>query len=342
MRALLQPAYGSVEVLRLGTAPVPTPREGEVLVRVVAASVCRGDIHFLSGKPYVMRLAGIGIRRPKRLIPGQDMAGLVVAVGPGVSGFQPGDSVFGQALQGAFAEFVTLPAARVAHKPRGLSFAQAAAVPDSGVTALQALRDAGALSAGQSLLINGASGGVGSFAIQIGRLLGAKVTAVCHTRNAETARNLGAERVIDYSKEEFVQERDSYDLMLDLVGNRTISECRRVLKPRGIFVSSAGNPGGDWVRPIVRILGVVLQGAFSSRTMRPFMTRPNGKDLAQLGAWIESGRLVPHVAREFAWSEAIEAVRYVAEGHTQGKAVIHVHKEPETTPEIFSAKREAR
>jgi NADPH:quinone reductase-like Zn-dependent oxidoreductase len=322
MSAIVQPGYGSADVLRYEEVERPAVGDDDVLVRVHAAAVCKGDVHLVTGKPYLMRLA-FGLRRPRHRIAGQNLAGRVEAVGKNVTAFKPGDEVFGQVF-GAFAEYVCAPADAIALKPTNLSFVEAAAVPDSALTALQGLRDVGRLQAGQRVLINGASGGVGTFAVQIAKALGAEVTAVCSTRHVEKVRSIGAEHVIDYTREDFVRRGEQYDVMLDLVGNRSLSECRSVLKPRGAFVSCAGSPGGNWIGPIVWMLKVAIVGAFSSQKMASFIERPRREDLMVLKSLIEAGKVTPVIERQFALRDAAEAVRHVAEGHAQGKTVITV------------------
>jgi len=248
MRALVQPEYGSADVLRLEEVETPEIGDEEVLVRVHAASVSKGDVHLVTGKPYVVRLM-FGLRRPKYRVAGQNVAGTVEAVGRSVTTLRPGDEVYGQVTCG-FAEYVRARADQLAPKPARLTFEEAAAMPDSGMTALQALRDAGGLQVGQRVLINGASGGVGSFAVQIAKAMGAEVTAVCSTRHVDRVLSLGADEVIDYTKEDFARRTGHFDVMLDLVGNRSLAECKGVLKERGTFVSCAGSPEGMWLGPI--------------------------------------------------------------------------------------------
>lgn len=322
MQALIQPEYGSADILRLEEVETPVLGDDDVLVRVRAASVCRGDVHLLTGKPYLMRL-GFGLRRPRHRIAGQNVAGTVEAVGRNVTALKPGDEVYGQVTCG-FAEYVRARADELAPKPAGLTFEQAAAMPDSGMTALQALRDAGRLQAGQRVLINGASGGVGTFAVQIAKAMGAEVTAVCSTRHVDKVRSLGADEVIDYTRDDFARHTGRFDLMLDLVGNRSPAECKAVLKPTGTYVSCSGSTGGQWIGPIVWIARVMLAGAFESRRMTPFLTRPRREDLIALNELVEAGSLAPVIERRYTLREAAEAVRHVAEGHAQGKSVITV------------------
>ncbi len=323
MNAIVQPEYGSTAVLRFEEVERPTLGDGEVLVRVHAASVCKGDVHLLTGTPYLLRLM-FGLLRPKRRIAGQEMAGTVEAVGPNVTALKPGDEVYGQMPGGAFAEYVCAPANMFAPKPANLTFEQAAAVPISGMTALQGLRDVGQLKPGQKVLINGASGGVGTFAVQVAKALGAEVTAVCSTRHVDKVRSLGADRVIDYTREDFARGPERYDVMLDLVGNRSLADCRAVLAPEGIFVSSAGSPGGNWIGPIVWMLKVMLAGMFGRQKMAVLMSMPKQQDLLFLRSLIEAGKVTPVIERRYALRETAAAVGHVAEGHSQGKTVIFV------------------
>ncbi|WP_280308895.1 NAD(P)-dependent alcohol dehydrogenase [Nocardia abscessus] len=323
MSAIVAPRYGSSEVLRTETVPRPVAGAGAVLVRMRAAAVCRGDVHLLTGKPYAIRL-GFGLRRPKDPIVGHDLAGEVVEVGAGVVEFDRGDLVFGAVDAGAFAEYVCVPVERLARVPDGLTVAEAAALPDSGMTALQGLRDVGGLRAGQKVLVNGASGGVGTSAVQIAKALGAEVTAVCSTRHVETLRSLGADRVIDYTTADFTRGADRYDVLLDLVGNRSLTACRRVLAPKGVFVSSAGAPGGNWLGPVLWVGKVVLTGLVVSQTMRPLLMRPRRADLEFLAGLAAEGKLRPTIERRCPLTAAAAAVGHVAEGHAKGKTVIVV------------------
>lgn len=322
MEAIVLTEYGSPDVLRFEEVERPTITGDDVLVRVHAAAICKGDVHLLTGKPYLIRLAGFGLLRPKHRIPGQNVAGRVEAVGRNVTALRPGDDVYGEVPSGAFAEYVSAPAKAFAPKPSNLTFQQAAAVPASGMTALQGLRDVGNLQPGQSVLINGASGGVGTFAVQIAKALGAEVTAVCSTRHVDLMRSIGADHVIDYTKEDFALSGVRHDVMLDLVGNRSLSNCKRVLKPMGVFVSSAGSPGGNWIGPLVWMLKVMVTGAFASQKMTPFMMTPRRDDLMVLKQLIEDGKVTPVIERRYARSEVASALRHVAAGHAQGTTVI--------------------
>ncbi|PCC72938.1 NADPH:quinone reductase [Nannocystis exedens] len=321
MRAVVQRAYGGPEVLRLEEARRPAPGAGEVLVRVRAASVCKGDAHLLTGKPYLLRLM-FGLRRPALGVAGQEVAGVVEATGPGVTALAPGDAVFGQVKQG-FAEYVCAPADRLAAMPRGASFAEAAALPVSGMTALQGLRDAGELQAGQRALIVGASGGVGTMAVQIAKALGAEVTAVCSTRHGEKVRSIGADQVIDYTREDWAARPEQYDVVLDLIGDRPLAACRSRLTPTGVYVASAG-AGGEWFGPMFRLAAMAIRNAFPGPRMTSLMAAPRQADLQFLASLVEAGTLRPVIERQYSLAETPAALGHVAAGHTQGKVVIAV------------------
>ncbi|PXX68436.1 NADPH:quinone reductase-like Zn-dependent oxidoreductase [Nocardia tenerifensis] len=323
MKAVVAPRYGTGAALRTEVVGRPAPGPGEVLVRVRAASVCQGDVHLLTGTPYLLRL-GFGLRRPKDPIIGHDLAGEVAAVGSEVTEFRSGDAVFGSVNAGAFAEYVCVQEQRLAHAPTGLSLEEAAALPDSGMTALQGLRDVGGLRAGQRVLVNGASGGVGSAAVQLAKALGADVTAVCSTRHIGVMRALGADDVIDYTATDFTATGHRYDVLLDLVGNRSIRDCRRILAPNGVFVSSAGAPGGNWLGPIVWMSKVLLATLFSAPKLAILLMRPRRADLEYLSGLAADGRLRPLIERRYPLDRADEAVQHVLDGHAQGKTVLVV------------------
>ncbi|MFI8826560.1 NAD(P)-dependent alcohol dehydrogenase [Streptomyces sp. NPDC053431] len=322
MKAWVQDRYGSADVLEFREIDAPVPGEHEVLVRVHAASVNAADWHLMRGDPYVARLA-LGLRRPKARIRGRDFAGVVTAVGGGVSRFRPGDEVFGEA-DGAFAEYVCAAQDVVGRRPAGLSFGQAAAIPLAGNTALMGLRDLGRLRPGMKVLVNGASGGVGTFAVQIAKAYGAEVTGVCSTRNAELVRGLGADRVIDYTREDFTQGTERYDLLLDLVGNRSLGEYRRALAPEGTLVLAGGGvfEGGSLVGP----LGLIVQGQtaslFTRGRIRVLTAAPSAENLATLRELAEEGRIVPVVERSYPLAETDRALRYVEGEHPRAKVVI--------------------
>jgi len=324
MKAIVHPEYGSPDVLRLEVVDKPVVRDDDVLVHVHAASVCKGDVHILTGTPYLLRLMGYGLLRPKHRIVGQNVAGRVEVVGKNVTAFQPGDEVYGQVSHGGFAEYVCAPEDTLAPKPTNLTFEQAAAVPDSAMTALQGLRDIGHLQPGQKVLINGASGGVGTFAVQIAKSLGAQITAVCSTRHVDKVRSIGADDVVDYTQDDFTKRGQRYDVMFDLVGNRSLSDCKSILNPKGVYVACAGEPGGNWIGPIVWLLGVALAGAVATQKMTTFIVKPNKDDLIFLKELIEAGKVTPVIERRHTLDELPDALRHVAEGHAQGKTVISV------------------
>jgi NADPH:quinone reductase-like Zn-dependent oxidoreductase len=323
MHAIVHRRYGTPDVLAFEELERPVPGDEDVLVRVHAAGASVGDHHVVTGKPYLIRLSPFGgLPRPRNRVPGAAMAGRVEAVGANVTAFRRGDEVFGQAATGAFAEYIVVPAKLIAPKPQNLSFEEAAAVP-WGATALQGLRDAGGLKAGQKVLINGASGGVGTWAVQIAKALGAEVTAVCSTRNVEMVRALGANEVIDYTLQDFVAGGARFDVMLDLVGNRSLSDCRSVLTPKGAYVPCGGG-GGDWVGPFIRIVGGLFLSLFTSRRFRMFVMTPNQKDLLVLKELVEAGKAKPVIERRYALREVADALQHVGEGHAQGQTVIRI------------------
>ncbi|MHC4959179.1 MAG: NAD(P)-dependent alcohol dehydrogenase [Planctomycetota bacterium] len=323
MKALTYERYGSPDVLQLREIDKPVVGDGDVLVRVRAASVNPADWHFLRGRPYVMRLIS-GLRRPKTHGLGFDLAGEVEAVGPDVTRFRPGDEVYGQVEPAAtFAEYVRVKQDRVARKPANLTFEQAAAVPLAGLTALQGLRDKGRIGAGQKVLVNGASGGVGTFAVQVAKSFGAEVTGVCSARNVELVRSIGADHVIDYTREDFTRGDRRYDVMLDNVGNHSLLECRRVLVPGAIYVSNGG-PDGRWLQPLLFLAKTLLQAMFVSQKVASYVENPNTADLEAMRELIEAGKVTPVIDRQYALSEVPEAIRYLEEGHARGKVVIDV------------------
>jgi NADPH:quinone reductase-like Zn-dependent oxidoreductase len=322
MHAIVQREYGLPDVLALEEIERPVPGDGDVLVRVYAAGANIGDHHVVTGKPYLIRLSPFGgVPRPRNRVPGQTLAGRVEEVGANVTTLRAGDEVFGQAPNGAFAEYLVVPAKLLAPKPGNLSFEQAAAVP-WGATALQGLR-AGGLKPGQKVLINGASGGVGTWAVQIAKALGADVTAVCSTRNVDMVRALGADEVLDYTRQDFLAGGARFDVMLDLVGNRSLSDCRSVLTPRGAYVPCSGG-GGDWVGPFVRIVGGLVSSLFTSRKFKTFVMTPKRDDLLLLKELVEAGKARPVIESNYALSEVGEALRHVGEGHARGQTVIRI------------------
>jgi NADPH:quinone reductase-like Zn-dependent oxidoreductase len=324
MKAIVYCDYGSPDVLRLEAIAKPVPKDDEVLIRVRAASVNPLDWHFMRGTPYIGRVMGMGLRKPKDVRLGVDAAGRVEAVGRNVTRFKPGDEVFG-AAHGAFAEYACASEKRVVVKPPNLTFEQAASIPIAGVTALQGLRDRGKVQPGQRVLINGASGGVGTFAVQIARSMGADVTGVCSTRNVAMVRSLGADRVIDYTKEDFTRAGERYDVILDNVGNHPLSACRRALTPKGRYVMVSG-PKGRWVAPLDRALAAKVYSWFVRQDVGMFMARMDKDDLGILGDLVQSGKLTPAIDRTYMLSEASEAIRYLETGHARAKVIIVVNE----------------
>jgi NADPH:quinone reductase-like Zn-dependent oxidoreductase len=321
MKAIVQDKYGSPDVLQFKDIDKPLANDDEVLVRAHAAAVNIGDWHLLTGVPYVMRIV-VGLRTPRREIPGTDVAGRVEAVGGDVKQLRPGDEVFGW-CEGAFAEYACAPENNYLPKPAIVTFEQAAAVGDSAFTALDAVRDQGKVQPGHEVLINGASGGVGTFAVQIAKSFGARVTGVCSTRNIDLVRSIGADHVIDYTREDFTQTRQRYDVMLDAVGSRSLSDCRRALTPRGTYVLIGVSNPGRWFG-LARQLKVLSLSPFVRQKMRVFIVRHNREDLLVLKELVEAGKLTPVIDRRYELSEVPMALRHQGEGHAQGKIVIAV------------------
>jgi NADPH:quinone reductase-like Zn-dependent oxidoreductase len=326
MKAIVYCDYGPSN-LKLQEIEKPTPTDDQILVKVRAASVNPLDWHYIEGTPYIMRLLGVGLRKPKDTRLGVDYAGTVEAVGKNVTQFKAGDEVFG-GRTGAFAEYLCARAAgSVALKPASVTFEQAASVPIAGITALQGLRDKGKVQPGQKILINGASGGVGTFAVQIAKSLGADVTGVCSTRNVDLVRSLGADQVIDYTKEDFTKSEQHYDAILDNVANHSLSECRRVLNPNGKYVLIGGGGVNEsrWLGPgLTHALKAMVLSRFVSQKMGMMLAELNQKDLAVLGDLMQSGKVKPVIDRKYKLSEIPEAIRYLEEGHARGKVVITV------------------
>lgn len=322
MKAIAYDRYGPADVLRLDDVPMPAPRAGEVLVRVVAAAANAGDWHLLRGDPFLVRLM-FGLFRPKHRILGSDVAGRVEAVGADVAGLRAGDEVFGDVSQhgfGGYAEFVAAPAAAFVPKPANLTFEEAAAIPVSGQTALQALRDAGRLQSGEAVLVNGASGGVGTFAVQLGKALGATVTGVCSTRNLDLVRGLGADDVVDYTRHDVTRGDRCFDLVIDTAAFASPLRFRRILRPGGRYVLV----GGATARMFqILLLGPLLPLA-GRRRMRAMLCRPSRDDLLQLGRLAEQGKLRPAIERRYALAEVPEAIRHLETGRARGKVVITV------------------
>jgi NADPH:quinone reductase-like Zn-dependent oxidoreductase len=328
MKAIVYHKYGSPDVLELAEVAKPTPKDDEVLLKVHAASVNPADWHLLRGKPYIARLQ-LGLRKPKDSVLGCDMAGQVEAVGKNVTMLQPGDEVFGSPFMhgfGAFAEWLSVSEDLLTSKPTTLSFEQAAAVPLAASTALQGLRDHGRIEPGHKVLIIGASGGVGTFAVQIAKSFDAEVSGVCSTRNAEMVRSLGADHVIDYTQEDFTRSGQNYDLILQLAGTLSPSECRRALTSKGTLVQISGESDGRWIGAVDRIIKGLVLSPFVSQKMASFTVKPNKEDLQFLKQLIETGTLTPVIDRTYSLSEVPEAIRYLEEGHARGKVVVTLEK----------------
>ena len=317
MKTIVHTKYGSPDVLQLAEVEKPVPKDDEVLIKVHAASVNQYDWHFLTADIFLIRLMGGGLLKPKETRLGADMAGRVEAVGSKVEQFRPGDEVFGMA-RGAFAEYVCAPETTVALKPGNLSFEEAASIPMAATTALQGFRDLAQIQPGQTVLINGASGGVGTFAVQIAKMFGAEVTAVCSTRNLEQARSLGADHVIDYTSEDFTKSGKRYDLIFAANGYHSLSAYKRALTPRGIYIMAGGS--------MAQIFQAMLMGSRMSETegrkMQALSATRSQKDLLILKELLEAGKIVPVIDRHYRLSEAAEALRYLGAGHARGKVVI--------------------
>ena len=320
MKAIIYTKYGPPDVLQLKEVGKPAPKDNEVLVKVHAASVNPLDWHFMRGQPFLVRLMVGGLLKPKKKILGADIAGRVETVGRNVKQFQPGDEVFGGNGVGGFAEYVCLTENSLALKPANISFEEAAAVPVAALTALQGLRDYGQIQPEQKVLINGAGGGVGTFAVQIAKSFGAQVTGVCSTMKLDMVRSIGADQVIDYTGEDFTQNRQRYDLILDAAAYRSISDYKRALSPKGIYVLVGGS--------MALMFRVMLVGPWLSMTgskkMRTVMAKINKKDLALMKKLLEAGKVIPVIDRRYSLSEVPEAIEYLEEGHVQGKVVITV------------------
>src|SRR5438105_4346219 len=322
MLAIIQDQYGSANVLKLQEVEKPEVGLDDVLVRVHAAGLHIGDWHVMTGQPYLMRIIGFGFRAPKARVRGIDVAGVVEAVGKNVTQFQARDEVFGT-CDGAFAEYALARADMLALKPANLTFEQAAAVPTSASTALQALRNAGGIQSGKKVLIVGASGGVGLFAVQIAKSFGAEVTGVCSTAKVDIVRALGADHVIDYTREDFTRGGARYDLILDMGGNRSLSALRRALIPGGTLVLVGGEGGDRWIG-IGRPIQALLASTIVSQKLRPLTSKPNKADLQFLKQLIEAGKVRPVIDRTYPLSETADAMRHLEEGRARGKVVINV------------------
>ena len=323
MKAVVYYNYGSPDVLKFEEIEKPAVADNQVLIKVRAASVNPLDWHFMRGTPYVVRLIMAGLLKPKDKRLGVDVAGQVEAVGRNVTQFKPGDEVFG-ACRGAFAEYACTSESALAMKPDNVTFEQAASIQVAALTALQGLRDKGRIQPGQKVLINGAAGGVGTFAVQIAKSFGAEVTGVCSTRNVDMVRSIGADRVIDYTQEDFTKTGQRYDLILDCVGNHSLLTCRRFLTPKGIHVG-VGGPSGPWmIGPLARAITGPVLSWFVSQKFLTFMAKSNKEDLTIMRELMATGKVTPVIDRRYKLSEVPEAVRYLEEGHARGKVIITV------------------
>src|SRR5215217_1244157 len=323
MKAIVQDEYGSPDVLELRDIDIPEIAHDEVLIHVHAAGVGRDVWHVMAGLPFPIRLAGYGLRAPKNPVLGSDMAGVVEEVGRKVSRFQPGVEVFGIG-KGSYAEYARAPEDKLAPKPANLTFEQAAVLAIMGSTALQALRDQGKVRPGQEVLIIGASGGVGTYAVQLAKAFGAQVTGVCSTAKVEMVRSIGADHVIDYTQEDFAEGDKRYDLILDIGGNSTLSRLRRALASRGTLVIVGGEGGGRWLGGLERQLWATMLSPFVSQKLGTFVNKENHEDMIVLKDLIESGKVTPVIDRTYPLAEVPEAIRYLEEGHARGKVVITV------------------
>jgi NADPH:quinone reductase-like Zn-dependent oxidoreductase len=321
MRAILQSGYGATDVLCLGEAPRPTAGEGEVIVHVRAAGIDRGTWHLMTGRPYVMRVMGFGFRAPKSPVPGLDLAGTVVEVGPNVSRFRVGDVVFGLG-QGSFAEYARAREDKLARVPGGSSLEEAAVLGVSGITALQALTDAGGLLPGERVLVIGASGGVGTYAAQLAKALGAEVTAVCSGAKVGRVRALGADHVIDYRARDFADGSERYDLILDIGGNAPLARLRKALAERGRLVFVGGEAGGDWLRGLGRPLGAALLGLFTRQRFVMMMAKEHYSLLERLRAFCEAGQVRPAIDRVIPLDDVPDALRDLEAGRVFGKVAV--------------------
>ena len=322
MKAIVQDSYGSADVLELRDIETPVVGDDDVLVRAHAAGVEIGIWHVMTGKPYLLRIMGFGLRKPKVPVRGRDIAGVVEAVGKNVTRFKPGDEVFGTA-DGSFAEYASAPQDRLAMKPKNLTFERSAVVPISGVNALQGLRK-GNVQAGQKVLIVGASGGVGSFAVQLAKAFGAEVTGVASTSRLDFVRSLGADDVIDYTREDFTNGTRHWDLILDTGGRRSLSDLRRALTPTGTLVIVGGEGGGNWLGGFDRNLRSGVVSKFVSQRLTMLASKERGEDFDALREYIEGEKIKPVIDRTYPLSEAADAIRYVAEGCARGKVAIAV------------------
>jgi NADPH:quinone reductase-like Zn-dependent oxidoreductase len=326
MKAMISTGYGP-DALTCEEIEKPSASDAELLIKVRAASVNPLDWHLMKGKPYIGRLL-FGLRKPKITRPGVDVAGQVEAVGRNVVQFKPGDEVFGS-CRGAFAEYVSAPEATLVIKPDNVTFEQAASAPVAGFTALQGLRDKGQIEPGQKVLINGAAGGVGTFAVQIAKSFGAEVTGVCSARNIDLVRLIGADHVVDYSREDFTRSGERYDLLFDLVGNHSLLTCRHALNPKGIYIGAGvlGIPNPLWIL-LARAIAAPVLSRFLDLRFVIFVARSRKEDLATVGGLMASGKVRPVIDRRYSLNEVPEAIRYLAKGHARGKVVITLEHDP--------------
>jgi NADPH:quinone reductase-like Zn-dependent oxidoreductase len=323
MKAIVQDTYGSADVLELREIDKPEVDNNQVLVRVHAAGVDRGVWHLMTGQAYLIRLTGYGFRRPKNPVRGREVAGRVEVVGKGVTRFRLGDEVMGVG-EGSFAEYAPAREDKLAAKPANLTFAQAAAVPISASTALQALRDQGHIQPRQRVLVIGASGGVGTYAVQLAKAFGAEVTGVCSAAKVDLVRSIGADHVIDYTREDFADGKRRYDLILDIGGNRSLSHVRRALTPQGTLVLVGGEGGGRWIGGMDRQLRALAISPFVKQRLRVFIARERYEDLLFLTELIEAGKITPVIDRTYPLAEVPNAIRHLEEGRARGKIVITV------------------
>ena len=320
MKAAVYTRYGSPDVVQIKDVEKPIPKDNEVLIEVRAASVNPLDWHFMRGTPYFVRILA-GLRKPKITRLGVDVAGQVEAVGRNVTQFKPGDAVFGS-CRGAFAEYVCTSESTLVMKPDNVTFEQAASAPVAAFTVLQGLRDKGQIQPGQKVLINGAAGGVGTFAVQIAKSFGADVTGVCSTRNVDMVRSIGADRVIDYTREDFTKSGQRYDLIFDSVGNHSLLACRRVLNPKGIYIA-VGGPSGRWmIGPLASGITAPVLSRFVSQKLAMVLAKPSKEDLTITHELMETGKVTSVIDKRYRLSEVPEAIRYLEEGHARGKVVI--------------------
>ncbi len=322
MRAAVQQRYGPPSVLESSEVALPMPGPGEVLVQVRAAAVHPGDYFVMTGEPYVVRLA-FGLRRPRHGIPGRDLAGVVAVVGKDVTAVRPGEEVFGWSTEGTLAQYACVPADHLVPVPAGVSALEAAAVPTSALTAWQAMSRIANVRSGQSVLVTGASGGVGSFAVQIAKALGAEVTGVCSARNVDLVRSLGADHVVDYTRTDFTRAGKRYDVILDNVEAQPLAAVRRALAPAGTLIPNSGR-GGRWLGPLGRIVKARLLSAFTRQRLRPFASVEKRQDLLALADLLATGQVAPVIDRTYPLDHAADALRYVAAGHTRGKVVVTI------------------